>query len=352
MIFANVKSIAIPQGNVSAIARGGKIMWQKTMPTPGLPAEYREVEYLQSSGTQYIDTGFKPNQDTRVVVDAHVLSVNGIASNGLHIASTIGGGTFYTTYIANGAVVGSRYGKQNPMTFAANKPNWNQRLVYDKNKNVTTVGGYKITANYEKFQHAYSIYLFARNNAGAMDFGSMSRIYSCKMYDNGTLIRDYVPCLRKADSIPGMYDLVNNVFYTNGGTGDFVCGSGKYTLVDFAPGFVNSSTGDLEQNDTYPRAISSPLISLEKGKEYLFTSDLATNQTNSGVRVRIYDASGKYALSVTNTNLNNAYMTMTSNNSSVYVATEIGITPKQDCKIRIMFLDNTYVTSAIFKLED
>ena len=30
-------------------------------------ATYTELEYIQSSGTQYIDTGFKPNQDTRVV---------------------------------------------------------------------------------------------------------------------------------------------------------------------------------------------------------------------------------------------------------------------------------------------
>jgi hypothetical protein len=345
MIFANVKSIGIPEGNVVAITQGGKALWRKLMPAPGLPAEYQEVEYLQSSGTQYIDTGVQPNQDTRVVVDAHVLSVDGISSNGLHIASTIGDGTFYTLYIANGAVVGSRYGKQNPMTLSSNKPTWNKRQVYDKNKNITTVSGYKITANYEKFQHPYGIYLFARNNAGVMDFGSVSRIYSCKLYNNGTLIRDYVPCCRKSDGKPGMYDLANDVFYVNAGTGEFIV---RYTLEDFVPGFVNSSTGALEQNATYPRAISSPLISLEKGKEYLFTSDLSTSETNAGVRVRIFDASGKYALSVTNSNMNNAYMTMTDNASSVYIASEIGMTAKQDCKVRIMFLDSNYVTEAVF----
>ena len=34
-----------------------------------LPIGYKRLEYIQSSGTQYIDTGFKPNQDTRVVCD-------------------------------------------------------------------------------------------------------------------------------------------------------------------------------------------------------------------------------------------------------------------------------------------
>ena len=34
-----------------------------------LPSGYKRLEYIQSSGTQYIDTGFKPNQDTRVVME-------------------------------------------------------------------------------------------------------------------------------------------------------------------------------------------------------------------------------------------------------------------------------------------
>lgn len=121
------------------------------------------------------------------------------------------------------------------------------------------------------------------------------------------------------------------------------------TLADFTSGFVNSSTGAVGHNATYPRAVSSPLISLEQGKIYKLNSDLSTSETNSGVRVRIFDASGSYAMSVTNANMNNAYMTMTDNASSIYIASEITMTPKQDCKIRIMFLDENYVTTAVFK---
>lgn len=38
-----------------------------------LPAGYTELEYIQSSGTQYIDTGFRANQDTKVILDVQVL---------------------------------------------------------------------------------------------------------------------------------------------------------------------------------------------------------------------------------------------------------------------------------------
>ena len=34
-----------------------------------MPSGYTEVEYIESTGTQYIDTGFTPNQDTRMLLD-------------------------------------------------------------------------------------------------------------------------------------------------------------------------------------------------------------------------------------------------------------------------------------------
>ncbi len=45
------------------------------------------------------------------------------------------------------------------------------------------------------------------------------------MYDNGTLVRDFIPCYRKQDGVIGMYDLANDVFYTNAGTGTFLKGA-------------------------------------------------------------------------------------------------------------------------------
>lgn len=41
-----------------------------------IPSEYQMVEYIQSTGTQYINTGFTPNQDTRVVCDFQVTEMS------------------------------------------------------------------------------------------------------------------------------------------------------------------------------------------------------------------------------------------------------------------------------------
>lgn len=123
------------------------------------------------------------------------------------------------------------------------------------------------------------------------------------------------------------------------------------TLADFTLGFVTTS-GVVQQNASYPRAIVSPLISLEQGEKYVLTSDLSTTVIDQGVRIRVYAADGTYAMSVTNSNLNNQYLSISDNASTVYLATKITMEAKQDCKIRIMFIDNNYVTTATFKRGD
>ena len=50
------------------------------------------------------------------------------------------------------------------------------------------------------------------------------RLYYLKMYSDGDLVRDYVPCYRKSDSVIGLYDLVSKTFYTNQGSGTFTKG--------------------------------------------------------------------------------------------------------------------------------
>ena len=46
-----------------------RFIWQKAKEQSGLPEGYTEVDYLQSSGTQYIDTGRKLTQDSDITID-------------------------------------------------------------------------------------------------------------------------------------------------------------------------------------------------------------------------------------------------------------------------------------------
>ena len=61
------------------------------------------------------------------------------------------------------------------------------------------------------------------------------KLYSAKIYDGNTLVRNFIPC-KNPDGVIGMWDDVNSVFYGNAGTGNFTAGAevkGSHkTLID------------------------------------------------------------------------------------------------------------------------
>jgi hypothetical protein len=78
--------------------------------------------------------------------------------------------------------------------------------------------GYTITKNWE-----FPLTIFATRNTAYVGYieHSSAKLYSCKIYESGTLVRDFVPCYRKSDTEIWVYDLVTNAFFTNQGTGTF-----------------------------------------------------------------------------------------------------------------------------------
>lgn len=56
-------------------------------------------------------------------------------------------------------------------------------------------------------------------------YPGVKTIYAIKARDlNNSLALNLLPCYRKSDNKPGMYDLVSNTFFTNAGTGEFTVG--------------------------------------------------------------------------------------------------------------------------------
>lgn len=69
-----------------------------------------------------------------------------------------------------------------------------------------------------------SLYLFSIHSETTVT-GAGIRLYGCKLFTGQTLVRNFIPCIRKSDNEPGLYDTINNIFYTNQGTGKFSYGS-------------------------------------------------------------------------------------------------------------------------------
>ena len=189
-----------------------------------LPEEYQQVEYIESTGTQYIDTGIVPNQDTSVYIDFQYLKNESTFIFGSRVSTSEKAYTLSSAN-ANTEIVSAYYNSGNVVLAKFDQ----NRHVFQRNKNICIIDGMSVTSGTDtaSFTAPGSIYLFACNQTNGPYLYSTSRIYACKFWQNETLVRDLIPCYRKSDGVIGLYDKVNGVFYTNAGTGAFLKGDDK-----------------------------------------------------------------------------------------------------------------------------
>lgn len=180
-----------------------------------LPVGYTRLAYIQSSGTQYVDTGFVPNQDTQFILDCERVTSNS-ADHFFGVRTGTSAKEAFCLYIYNS---GWRFAYNDHV--AAYNGELSKRNLIDSNKNITTINeSLTLTGTYAKFTASASALLFAmRSVSSGISYGEF-RLYFCQIYDNGTLVRDYIPCINASGAV-GLYDLVGKQFYGNAGTGVF-----------------------------------------------------------------------------------------------------------------------------------
>ena len=180
----------------------------------GVEDRYTLLDYIQSSGTQYIDTGFIPNQNTKIEMRVQTTQARacGIAATDQNWGSKAFG------IWGNAAAYGSET-NSNVALYGANPVT----VVLDKNK-MYQDGSLLWTAGAQAFQCPSSLTLFALNRNGSITEYTAMKLYSCKLYDNGILVRDLKPC-RSSGGAVGLYDAVNGAFYGNQDTGNFTAGA-------------------------------------------------------------------------------------------------------------------------------
>lgn len=183
-----------------------------------LPEGYTRLEYIQSSGTQYINTQFMPNQDSRVVMDFQMVD-GSTGEQHLCSARNTSNGPFFIILMHSGYKV--RYASQALQTFS--NADYERKRI-DFNKNVVSMGGETKTFTYSDYQLTVNLPIFCRNTGGTMDCYSSMKLHSYQIYDNDVLTRLYTPALN-ADGEAGLYDSITGEFYGNSGTGTFVAGN-------------------------------------------------------------------------------------------------------------------------------
>lgn len=193
-------------------------------PASRLPEGYTEVQYIQSSGVQYINSGFNPKSTSRIVMDFEFLK-NGVASPFMS-RDIQRDSNMFGIFNINGRLR-SDYGNEKKSFSTSLSPL--KRMIYDRDQNVCTIGPETISNTAASFSAPIPVFLFASDDNGKADYFTHGKCYSCQFYDNGNLIRDYIPCVDPTGTA-GLYDLVGGKFYGNRGTGVFLAGPPKATL--------------------------------------------------------------------------------------------------------------------------
>ena len=186
----------------------------------GLPSGYTAVDYLQSSGAQWIDTGYKYGIDSDIEVkfgtyaNGTLLGAQDSDDNNYKFVIVIIGDNLWTG--RGNSVVLNMYNMIKPLILK------NMSSLF---KLIDSTGKEKSEAsnnpNYVGSQ--LSIYLFARHTPTGTTNMIKSQIYYCRFYENGELVCDMRPCL-DADGVPCMYDLIRQQTLYNKGTGSFTWG--------------------------------------------------------------------------------------------------------------------------------
>lgn len=216
----------------------------------GLPYD-AEVEYLESTGTQYVDTGVVQTADMTFDFFAETNQTNDIIGN--HSAR---GGSGFITY-ANNIIVGYENGKlfayQSNTASATNQVLFSDSIGYvllnrcivrySSTTVIMEYGGATYTTTSlatprDPSKWTDSFWLFyqkSRPNTGTL------KIAALKIYANNTLVRDFIPV--RVGTTGAMYDRLgvggmnpdgsarDDGLYRNRGTGAFVLGPDKVSSV-------------------------------------------------------------------------------------------------------------------------
>ena len=203
-----------------------RLMWQKAQ--SGLPEGYTAVDYLQSTGEQWIEMGVAPNQNTKAVLKIIINNFNGDRGASLIGSRTDGNlNDQFFTYLDNRG--GTRFlFRMDGQTQAISWTGLTTNKIY-----IVTLSGTEMKAELEDgtavFSKTFSVSDFESTVTMALfkskpfRSGFFGRIYSCKHYNGNELIQDFVPCLG-TEGVPCMFDLVSQKPFYNAGTGSFTWG--------------------------------------------------------------------------------------------------------------------------------
>ena len=181
-----------------------------------LPSGYTRLEYIESTGTQYIDTGVVPDANTKVECDFLAKTLD-CGVFGARIDYNSNAFTLFWSVTNAAAIeIGNEF-------FAiGSKAVVNKRCIVEMSATSFSLDG-ETLQTYSQTAIAPNVPIYIFWSSGASFSKLTGRIYGFKIYKNATAVRDFIPC-KNASGVVGLWDNVSSTFYANAGTGTFTAG--------------------------------------------------------------------------------------------------------------------------------
>ena len=181
-----------------------------------------EIEYLESTGTQWIDTGVEGGNASSVEIKISNQTTSTVACFGSRVLSGKSTSRAFCMYLLE--PTGLTYFGYGTEIYSSG--GFITGGVMKLNKNVAMVNGKTVkTFSVSSFNSPSTFLMFASytNNGTYIDNRMFAgKFYYCKIFNNDILVRDYIPV--RIGQVGYMYDKVSKQLFGNQGTGNFILG--------------------------------------------------------------------------------------------------------------------------------
>lgn len=199
-----------------------------------LPSGYKRLEYIESTGTQYVNTGVYISHTNanrlKITVDKQIITP-GQLSYGLDGTGNAGSPYFNSFYVGvgpnNTIVYGDgRLDKVTSIQYSGNR----SRFTYDAMDGKIFIDDKLIqTFSFSNPDSGLFFYLFGYNRGNSSPNLCSEKIWLTEVVEDGVLTNNYIPCINENGQI-GLYDEVSSEFHGNAGTGSFIAGPIIYVV--------------------------------------------------------------------------------------------------------------------------
>ena len=193
-------------------------------------AVYTRLSYLESTGQQYINTGYVVQEDDVIEMQYTKFERTTVVEYMFGVSDSNGN---LWAYINSNSIY-SRFGSDENKSLSSTR--WKNILTIQRG--IVNIDGTTGTLDLDGMPQS-PLYIFARNNNGTAIGLSTIKTTGCTISKaNGEVVMKLRPCMRNEDGAIGMLDLVSGNFFENLGSADFLCGGGAnisdgYEIIDY-----------------------------------------------------------------------------------------------------------------------